>query len=106
MRQLLLLLIIVTSFGCASIIVAEPPSVVEGLLPFLQDGVTSKEAVQSSLGRASWSFEKGRILAYRMARAVDGRVAAIGWDEIASDELILTFDDRDVLRRHSLLRVR
>jgi hypothetical protein len=52
---------------------------------------------------------RGQVLSRatsRMARTGGGRIAVIGSDEFETHQLVLTFDDGDVLRRHSLLRLR
>ncbi len=65
---------------------------------FLEDGNTRKEEVLSRLGVPSGVFEDGRILIYRVL------VDAAPWRLKRDDpQLILVFDEKQVLERHKLL---
>ncbi len=68
---------------------AEFEAKVSALEAFLQDGVTRRDEVLSRLGIPHADFEDGRIIGYYLA---------------SRDELIVVFDERGILERHSFLR--
>ena len=114
-------------FGLAALLVAgcRTPSpthvlddaVVGTHLPFLADGHTTRDEALSELGPASASFEGGRVLTLRLVlrdgeASVEERVSA-PWDERVATyprrgtcSLVLVFDERAVLERHSLVALR
>lgn len=102
LQRAILLLALAGFFGCAT-----PPQGNARLLDFLQDGKTAREAVYLQLGEPSGVYENGRILTYRLAEDTGGYLllAPRGeWRGMYS--LVLSFDERGTLARHSLVRVR
>ncbi len=102
-------LLVVTAMmmsGCAAAITAEDAGVVRRLMPFLHDGRIERKSVLTTLGTPAASFEGGRIVVHRLRRIGGGSIVPITRDEAATDELVLTYDDHNVLTRHTLLRVR
>jgi len=96
--------------GCASRPEREV-SDASALLPFLQDGSSTKEELLLKLGEPSARFEGERILTYRMADSEKEGLAVasprgIGGWETARYSLVLVFDDRQILKKHHLVRVR
>jgi hypothetical protein len=89
--------------GCAS-----DPIGRRDLLDFLQDGNTTREEVILRLAEPSATFESGHILTYRLDEDEGGYTIrgsrGPGWS--AKFSLVLSFDDRGVLRRHALVRVK
>lgn len=91
--------------SCASL----PPAYADkDLLSFLTPG-TSKEAVLLKLGEPSASFEQGRVLTYRVGAddekgyfLLDRQVR---WDN-TKYSLVLVFDEKGLLTKHTLVRVR
>jgi len=81
------------------------------LLPFLENARTTKEEALLHLGQPSAQFEGEHILTYRMADTPEGgldvasRLGTGGW-KTAKYSLVLVFDDRQLLLRHNLVRVR
>ncbi len=77
------------------------------LLDFLQDGKTTKEEVFLRLAEPSSTYEDGRIFTYRLNEDEGGYTIkgakSKGWSGKYS--LVLSFDERGILRRHSLVRV-
>jgi hypothetical protein len=82
---------------------------------FLEDGKTSKQMVILKLGQPSGTFEGERILTYRIGRDEKGylvldRQARLGWwDEtkyFSLFSLVLIFDEKNVLSKHSMVAVR
>jgi len=85
-------------------------------LPFLVDGKTTKEEVESKLDSPSYQYdersayyataikyEEGRIWAYIMLITEEGALVV----EISGNyHLVLVFDEKNILKRHSLLRIR
>jgi hypothetical protein len=78
-----------------------------GLVDFIQDGVTTRQEVQTRLGDPGATYEGDRILTYRLARDEGGYFLLRNksdWLGVCSN-LVLVLDDHDVLRRHSLVQV-
>ena len=87
-------------------------------LPFIEDGKTTKEEVLLKLGIPSAQFEGERILVYKMSFdekegfKVVSRYINIYSNprfhgrDISEYHLVLVFDKRNVLQRHSLLLVK
>jgi hypothetical protein len=97
--------------GCAASTVApENPQVVSGMLPFIQDGKTSKNEVFSRLGEPDYRHERGRIVAYSMSMCAVEEVVPFS-DETRCREpgtynLVLVFGPHNIVEQHSLVRVR
>jgi hypothetical protein len=81
-------------------------------LPFLQDGRTTKKEVLLELGIPTEQFEGERILAYTLlfdeskgfAPARDRLTwRSPSWVPMSLYDLMLVFDERDVLMRHGLV---
>jgi hypothetical protein len=74
-------------------------------LPFLEDGKTTKEEVKSKLHDPRREYEDGQIWTYSM-ELKEERAVRIGTSESYAGHyaLVLIFDERNVLKRHSLLR--
>lgn len=99
----LIALVMAFSVGCATAPVGR-----EDLLGFIQEGVSTREEVILQLGDPNALYEDSRILTYRLSRDEKGwilRDATKGWYGVLVN-LVLVFDDRGVLRRHSLVQVR
>lgn len=80
------------------------------LLDFLQDGQTAKDTVILKLGQPSATLESGHILTYRLGQEKKRgyylrEAGATNWLELKYS-LVLVFDARGVLERHSLVEVR
>ncbi len=78
------------------------------LIDFLKDGVSSREEVILQLGDPGAMYEDSRILTYRLSRDEAGwfvRETSKGWTGILAN-LVLVFDEKGVLKRHSLVQVR
>ncbi len=84
-------------------------------LPFLVDGKTTKEEVESKLKRSPHyyergvqhatgiKYEEGRIWAYNLLNTEEGPLIV----NVSGDyHLVLVFDEKNILKRHSLLRVK
>jgi hypothetical protein len=106
----LALLVALGSAACASRPERQVPEMAR-LLPYIEDGRTSKEQILLKLGEPSGHFEGERILTYRMIEGAAGEAVAAppqglgGW-EGACFSLVLVFDERQILKTHNLLRVR
>jgi len=85
-------------------------------LPFLEDGKTTKEEVESKLDRLFYpydergvhyttaiKYEEGRIWAYKLLLTTEGPLVV----NFPGDyHLVLVFDEKNILKRHSFLRVK
>jgi hypothetical protein len=96
-------LIFLTVVGCASTPIGN-----KQLLSFLQDGVTTREEIYLQLAEPSATFEGGRILTYRLDEDGSGYVLSkrVGRGFTAKYSLVLAIDEKGVLRRHSLVRIK
>ena len=70
-------------------------------LPFLEEGIR-KEVVKSQLGQPFLRYEGGRIWTYTMLLE-KGRLDPAPWGPY---NLVLVFDENDILKNRSLLRFR
>lgn len=125
MRRLLLLSISVFLMLMSCVpLTMQPEKLRQKWLPFLQEGSTTKEDVLLELGIPSAQFQGDRILAYRLTDVecqvysfrhcekeglvtIDmlGPEESSGW-RAAWYNLILVFDENDVLKKLSLIGVR
>lgn len=89
--------------ACATVETGDPE-----LLAFLRDGSTTREDVYLHLAEPVETFEGGRILAYHVTQDKTGYTVATRrtntWNVRFS--LVLSFDERGILRRHSLVPVK
>lgn len=92
-------------------------SMVQQQLGLLEDGKTTKQEILLKFGIPSAQFEGERIFTYRLrynkeekrfevaSREVDRRdprFAQWGWTEY---NLVLVFDEKHILQKHSMLRI-
>jgi hypothetical protein len=104
--------------GCAARSTpAQVADVERSQLAFVRDGVTTREEVLLKLGVPSAQFEGERILTYRLGLNAKGALAPMSPEVAAEDHryavwtraaynLVLVFDPRNVLQRHSFIEVR
>jgi hypothetical protein len=76
----------------------EPPVV----FAFIENGATTRARVLDQLGSPQAEFEHGRVLAYRL----DEKRDLVASFHQTAYSLILVFDERGILERHALVRVR
>ncbi len=98
------LLLALAASGCAARKnrPVSPRSSAPSWLQSLTDGQSEKSSLVSRLGEPSSTFESGRILAYRLNKKYE---VIHGWAETRFN-VILVFDENDVLERHRLVRVK
>ena len=78
------------------------------LLEFIQDGRTSVEEAYLYLGDPSGLYENGRILSFRLGQDEGGYYPVLkttGFSGVRFS-LIMVFDERGILKRHSLVQVK
>lgn len=79
------------------------------LLDFIQDGRTTRDQVLIRLGIPSSTYERDRILAYRVRKS-SGGYELLGRQEASwagvHYDLMLAFDGDGLLRQHALVEVR
>ncbi len=78
------------------------PQANPAVLAFLVDGQTARDTVLAALGEPSRTFERDRILSYRLSRKYE----VVSVLTATRFSLILVFDVEGVLARHGLVRVR
>jgi len=113
-KFLLVLTLVLALVGCATTQIKGHAD----LLEFLADGKTSKEEVLMKLGQPSGKFESEKILTYRLGfdshsrgYYVVERAPGMGHEPTwaawmnTKYSLVLVFDNKDVLRKHSLVEV-
>ncbi|MRR07441.1 MAG: hypothetical protein EG828_10965 [Deltaproteobacteria bacterium] len=91
--------------SCASL----PPVFADkDLLSFLTPGM-SQEAILLKLGEPSASFESGRVLTYRIGEDEEKGYflldRQVRWEN-TKYSLVLVFDEKKLLTKHSLVQVR
>lgn len=102
--------------GCSPVGPVHDPELEAATLPWIIDGVTTKEEALLTLGAPSARFQGETILTWRLGRNADGELKVFApevnardpgvriWD-VAQFSLVLVFDDSGVLARHRLLRI-
>jgi hypothetical protein len=103
--------------GCGPTLQVAQGEVEQKWLAYFKDGNTTKEEVLLRLGLPAAQFEGERILTYRL-RLTDAEGLVVvprkpdwmhpqvsSWTR-AQYSLVLVFDEKHVLQRHALLRVR
>jgi outer membrane protein assembly factor BamE (lipoprotein component of BamABCDE complex) len=111
-------LILLLASGCAETkLHTVDDFMVQQQLGLLEDGKTTKQEILLKFGIPSAQFEGERILTYRLryiqdqnrfevaSREVDRRdprFAQWGWTEY---NLVLVFDEKHILQKHSMLRI-
>lgn len=91
--------------ACESVRAPPAAEAEKDLLGFLQQGLTKRQEVTESLGEPTYSFEDGRILAYRLAYSSERKLVTLPYLQhfvMADYELILVFDDRARLSKYKL----
>ena len=105
LKMLSILTLLMLLIGCATTGILTD----KNLLDFLEDGQTTKVAVVLKLGQPSGSFEKEKIITYKIGSDDNKGYYLIdrptGWGGIKYS-LVLIFDDNNVLQKHSLVQVR
>ncbi|HXZ96249.1 MAG TPA: hypothetical protein VEG37_04260 [Burkholderiales bacterium] len=109
--NLCLIVAVLLAAGCAASTVAPAdPKVVGQVLPFIQDGKTSKKEVLSQLGDPDYRHEGGRILAYKMWMCAREEQVPFTEETRCMDSgaynLVLVFGPQNLVERHSLVRVK
>ena len=89
---------------------ATPEQLQTGPLTFIQDGKLTREDALLRFGVPASEFENERILTFRIAQRTDGSINAVDRDTAgavyqagAVYSLVLVFDARGVLKRHSIV---
>ena len=86
---------------------ARPSRGQQGLIDFIQDGVTTRQELQARLGDPGATYEAERVLTYRLGRDPGGDYVfrnKSDWLGVCAN-LVLVLDDRGILRKHSLVAV-
>lgn len=107
---LLAVLLSVLANGCVT-----PPNARPDLLTFLRTGETTREEVLLELGQPSASFERDRIITYRIGQygeqgyyIISPRVVlpaqSASWQNVHFS-LVIVFDEHGRLQNHKLIRV-
>ncbi len=84
-------------------------------LPFVEDGTSTKREIEQTLGQPTTRYEDGKIWAYSI-QLTEARAGEIGILEpettgipesyVGHYSLVLVFDEKNILIRHSLLRIK
>jgi hypothetical protein len=89
--------------GCASTPVGK-----NSLLDFLDQTTVTADQVRQHLGEPHATFERERVLAYRLSRNTSGFYRAAsksGWEGVQYD-LIVLLDENGVVQKHNLVAIR
>ena len=110
LRVYLIVTILLVAGCAASTVAPENSRVVDEVVPFIQDGKTSRNEVLSRLGDPDYRHEGGRILAYRMWRCAMEEQVPLSAETRCRDpgkyNLVLVFGPHNLVERHSLVRVK
>ena len=68
------------------------------------DGKTTKDEVYLMFGKPSSILEDGHVFAYNWIRGGRGNILGFGSGSEESHSLIVTFDDKDVVKGHKITR--
>jgi hypothetical protein len=123
LRKLICCFLIAFLFTACGHIRVVDKSIQQKWLPFVEDGRTTKDEVLLKFGRPSGQFERGRILTYplnfsekegfrvdyereiiRHQRFFEFKTLKLSVSK-ADYNLILVFDDKNILSKHNLLRI-
>jgi hypothetical protein len=102
------LLLLLSSHGCSSEAIPVRPvddATARRLAPFLADDRTTQSDVVKRFGQPSRSFPRDRVWVYQMASR-DDRLYIAGGDDTVKYELVLVFNEGNVLIKHTILRLR
>lgn len=98
--SIFLLLIVVLAFSCTPIPQRQvvDPQFESERFGYLQDGKINRQEIKDRLGNPRHSYENGRIVIY-------------SWIDMKSDvyvtyDIVLIFNENDILERHSVVRGR
>ncbi len=114
---LIFVCLLMALFSCSEKMFVADAAFEQKHFPFIADQKTTREEIILKLGEPSWSFEKGRILTYRIAIDKRGNVNPVRVTNNKSDpyfsymsyiatkyySLVLVFSGNNVLQQHSLL---
>jgi hypothetical protein len=89
------LFIVILAFSCATARRVIDPQLESERFEYLQDGKTKRQEIIDRLGHPGHSYENGRIVIY-------------SWfdKEAKGYDIVLVFNEDNVLERHSVVRVR
>jgi hypothetical protein len=93
-----LLLIAVLTVSCATKRQAIVPQLVGDRFGYLQDGKTNRQEIINRLGNPHHIYENGRIAIYSWLDEGSG--------DYVEYDIVLIFNENDILERHSFVRVR
>ena len=105
-RTAALALLVLASTGCATPIQPVAPSEVAAKFGFLQLGRTTRQEIVERMGPPRGEFEKDRVITYWVSENQLGRIEVRTTTKSSDDRsftMVLAFDERDVLARHSLV---
>jgi hypothetical protein len=74
------------------------------LLSFIEDGHTTKEQVELKLGEPTAQCSSGKIIIYRLQGNTQSGYQIVRFYHCCS--LILVFDEQDILKKHSFIKMR
>jgi hypothetical protein len=89
------LFIVIFAFSCAPARQVIDPQLESERFEYLQDGKTNRQEIIDRLGHPRHNYENGRIVIY-------------SWfdEESKGYDIVLVFNEDNVLERHSVVRVR
>ena len=112
-KSLSMLMIVAAIMNCSQRIVQVNDQEFNKCLPFIRDGITSKQEILNRLGGPINSYEGGLIITYLVSDSEGSKQKMINCEKKISDKniiavynLVLVFGQNNVLKRHSLVRVR
>lgn len=112
-KSLFIMVIVIATANCSQHVVQVEDQDLSKCFPFIRNDITSKQEILNRLGDPSNSYEGGRIISYLVFDGEGRKPKGIYCEKRISDNtavavynLILVFRENNVLKRHSLIRVR
>lgn len=115
--RLVAIILLLMQAACSNKLLIADENFIRSNMPFIADGTSRREEIILKLGEPNWVFEDGRILTYRVLIDKKGNLTPVSNDNNKSTKdmattrmlpyrtysLVLVFDKRSVLEKHSLI---
>jgi len=112
-KPLFILMMVTAIVNCSQHIVQVEDQDSSECFPFIQNDITSKQEILNQLGDPINSYEGGRIISYlvfdgerKTQKGINCKKRISDKTAVAVYNLVLIFGQNNVLKRHSLVRVR
>lgn len=101
--EALLPAVLLLTMACSPVLKSVAPTSAKSSIRTVQDGVTTRLELEEMFGKPGASFEGGRIVAWYLDKK---HGAGVSTTVDLKFHLIVVLNERGIVERHSLLRVR